>query len=180
MLFHESVEDSIEGEGHWGQPHPTQFVLPVAHFLRCEPDVAALNVVQAGRNVLNLYLLGLMGADLDEIGFEGKLLGVGVDYSDDGFAAGWVLELDVDEGGYSEGGFDVVDDDGGLGMALEVEIIEDLPYFRVDEAETAPLLAHLQGQVLQLVVVGDVGFELQGGVTVESDPVDDDLVAVLC
>ena len=79
MLFHESVEDSIEGEGHWGQPHPTQFVLPVAHFLRCEPDVAALHVVQAGGNVLYLYLLGLVGANLYKIGLE--------------FASGWYLHF---------------------------------------------------------------------------------------
>ena len=109
MLFHESVEDGVEGEGHRGQPHPAQLVLPIAHLLRREPDVAALHVVQAGGNVLYLYLLGLVGANLYKIGLEGELLWVGIDHSDDGFAAGGVLELDVDEGGNPEGGFDVVD-----------------------------------------------------------------------
>ena len=86
---------------------------------------------------------------------------IGVDNSYDSFAAGWVLELDIDEGGDSEGGFDVVDDDRGFGMALEIEIIENLAYFGVDEAEAASFLSHLKGKVLQLVVVGHVGFQLQ-------------------
>lgn len=63
-------------------------------------------------------------------------------------------------------------------MAFQIELVQDLADLRVDETDGALLLAHLKRNVFQLIDIGTVGLQLNGGVSVQARSVNDYLIRV--
>lgn len=103
-----------------------------------------------------------------------------VDNSHHCFVVSGIFQLDLDGSWHSKRRFDVVDYDGWFGVASKVELVEDLTYLGVDETKTAFLLSHLQRQKLELIVVCGVGLELKRWVAIESNSINNNLIAIFC
>lgn len=136
-------------------------------------------VVQTSRNVLNLNCFRLVRSKFDQITFKGKLLRIGIDYSDHHFEICWILQFSFDKSRHSEWRFDVIENSGWLGMTLEVKLIKNLADFRVNEANRSFFLANFQGQILQIVVVWNSRFELNCRISIKTKAINNYLVRIL-
>jgi len=106
------------------------------------------------------------------------LFRVGIDDFYNSFAICWILELNLDRSGNSQRRFDVVHDDWRFRMASQVKLIQNFTYLRIDEAQATLLLTHLQRKVLQLIVIFAVGFQLKCRISIESNSIDYNLIAI--
>ena len=153
MLLKQTVVDNKRCKRNRRKTHSAQIVLPVTDFLGIKAYMSIFYVVQTSRNVLNLNCFRLVRSKFDQITFKGKLLRIGIDYSDHHFEICWILQFSFDKSRHSEWRFDVIENSGWLGMTLEVKLIKNLADFRVNEANRSFFLANFQGQILQIVVV---------------------------
>lgn len=101
MLLHQSIKDSVVWERNRRKTHSTELILPISYFFWREPDAGTLNIIQTGRNVLNLDFPGLKRAEFEDIGLQGKLLRISVNHSYHSFVISRVLQLNFDTSRHS-------------------------------------------------------------------------------
>jgi hypothetical protein len=80
VFLEQAIIDDKRIERYWRQAHSTELIFPVSNFLGDKLNICSLNIIQAGRNVLDLHSFALERVELDDIAFEGKLLRVRIDH----------------------------------------------------------------------------------------------------